>query len=549
MRKLVFKSSRIKDIKIDVPGSKSLSIRALFIASLANGTTKISDIVFCDDVNCVIEALKNLGIRIVKKKNHLEVFGKSGKFKKPAKELFVGDSGLGLRFLTALGLLTKFKIIVNGNRRLMERPIEDLKKSLKLFKDGKFRISGGKSSQFLSAILIIAPLLNKNIQIAVAGKLVSKPYIDMTIETMNNFGVNVENLNYKQFIIKSGQKYHAKNYKVKADATQAVYFSALSEIHKKKITTIKPEINIKKIKFGNINDMNDTPDSAITIAVLSALNKGKTAINNIKNLRYKECDRIKAVVTELKKLNINCRELKDGFEIEGNPKKINKSTVIETYNDHRIVMSFAVLGTKLDGLQILNPDCVSKSYPGFFDDLKKTGARFKIKEIPNIVLTGMRGSGKSTIGKIIAKKLEYKFVDIDKVIENNEKTTISEIVKKHGWPYFREKERLAVKTIYKQKNMVVATGGGTILDKNNEILLKKLGKIVFINKDLDELEKNIRKDIINRPFITNKKTLKQEIKLLWKERQKRYIESANIIIKFDKNIGIEEKSEKIIMEA
>ncbi|MBN1494590.1 hypothetical protein JW911_02505 [Candidatus Peregrinibacteria bacterium] len=548
MRKVIFKSSRIKNVKITLPGSKSLSIRALFIASLADGITKLYNIVYCDDVNYIIDALKNLGIKIIKKKNHLEVIGAKGKFKKPNKKLYIGYSGLGLRFLTALSFLTKFKIQIEGGKRLMVRPIKDLEKSLKSYKNGLFKISGWQSSQFLSAILIIAPLLDKNIKILVSEKLVSRPYIDMTIKIMKDFGVKVENINYKEFIIKKGQNYHASSYNINGDATQAVYFSVLSKLHMKKITTIKPELNIKEIKFGAENDLNNSPDSAIAVAILAALNKGKTKIINIENLRYKECDRIKSTVMELKKINIKCKELKDGFEIEGNPKKIKNTVLIDSHNDHRMVMSFALLGTKLSGLQILNPDCVSKSYPIFFNDLKSTGAKFSIKKIPNIILTGMRGSGKSTIGKIIANKLGYKFIDLDKEIEKHEKMAITEIVKQHGWAYFREKEKQAVKKLINKKDVVIATGGGTILDNNNKKLLKKFGKIIFINRNLIELEQNIKNDKIKRPFITNQKTLKEELRQLWKERKALYKKNADLIMNFNKNIGIEEKSEKIIME-
>ena len=554
MQKVVFLKSKLKPAKINVPGSKSASIRALFIAALGKGTTKIYNTGFCDDVDHFINGLKELGVKIISTKKHLEVHGKGGKFKNPQKPLFVGNSGLALRFFTALNLPAKFRISLSGDERTKKRPVKDLEKSIKEFKSkesGCFKISGGKSSQFISALLIIAPLLNKNIEIVTTGKIVSKPYIDMTMEMMRDFGVKVENKNYKKFIIKAGQKYNRGSYKVGGDTTNAVYFAAISSLHNINITTIQPEIDIKKIKFGKKNDLNDYPDSAMTVAILAALNKGKTKVINVENLKHKECDRIKATINGLKKLNIQCRELKDGFEItgtKGQHKKINKNALIESYNDHRIVMSFAVLGTKLPGLQILNPDCVSKSYPGFFDDLKKTGAKFAIQNIPNIILTGMRGSGKTTIGKIIADKLKYQFIDIDEQIEKHEKMTISKMVKQFGWAYFRKKEHEAIKQIYKLKNIVVAAGGGAITDERNIELLKKIGKIIFLKCPLKTLERRIKNNMRGRPPLTKEAQIKHEIKKIWDERKDKYRSTADLTIDSSDNLSLNKIAETIILK-
>ena len=582
MQKARIKPSKIIPKEIHIPGSKSFTNRALLIASLAKGRSVLINPLFSDDTNHMINALKELGVNIEKDKNkNLIIEGKNGNFTDPKKKLFLGNAGTAVRFLTALLTICPFKGMITGNNRMQERPIKDLVKALRdlgakietvkkngcpplrikgnILPGGKVKISGKISSQYISALLMIAPYAQKNVTITIKDKLVSKPYIDMTLQIMNYFGVEIENNSYKSFKIKSGQKYKAQEYTIEGDASSASYFYALENLHNIKIpikninpNTIQADIHfldvMKKLKNGPLGeiDLNHMPDAAMTVAIMCCFVKGKSILRNIANLKVKETNRIHALVTELKKIGVDCKELDDGIKINGNPEKLQGNALIETYDDHRMAMCAALLATKIPNIQILNPDCTNKTYPHFFKDLQSLGIKITKEKIPNIYLTGMRGSGKSSIGKIIAKKIGYKFIDTDSEIEKQEKLLIPELIKKKNWFYFRKKEKYIVRHFAKQNNTVIATGGGVILDKENVERLKKHGKIIFLKCDLTELEARISKSS-NRPPLTNKKSLKEELEELWNKRKEKYLSSADVIFNTTSNQSLEEKAENIIM--
>jgi len=409
--------------QIKIPGSKSITNRALLMASLAKGKSVLRDPLFSDDTKIMIDALKELGVKIEKDKKNLIIHGKAGAFKKIKKELFLGNAGTAVRFLTAISSLIPGKTIITGDERMQERPIQDLINGLNQlninaksinenkcppieipfqeFKGGTCEIRGSKSSQYFSALLMLAPLSShKNTTINVKGKLVSKPYVDTTIELLKKFGIKVENKNYKSFKIKAKQQYEAIDLEIEGDASSATYFLGLAAATNKKITitnigtdsiqgdsefykilekmgcevlateksiTVKGPTKLKNL--GEIN-MNGMPDASMTLAILASISEGETTITGIRNLRLKECNRIEALVKELKKCGIYAKELKNGIKIIGREARMAE---IETYNDHRMAMSFAILSKINPGIEILNPDCVNKSYPGFWKDFEKLG--------------------------------------------------------------------------------------------------------------------------------------------------------------------------------
>lgn len=548
---------------VAIPGSKSYTNRALVLAALADGISTLRNPLFSDDTIYTIEALKKLGIKIDRIGDDLTVNGMGGKFTAPPKRLFLGNAGTGIRFLTALLSITGFKCNITGNNRMQQRPIKDLLKGLRDLgvkvessnkngcppiknkgngiKGGEIELSGKISSQYLSALLMLAPYAERDVIINIKDDLVSKPYIDMTIQIMKDFGITLENSDYSKFTIKAKQKYKPQDYKIEGDASSATYFYALEKLHDIKLdirnindnslqADIKFERLVSKQQIPDLLDLNDMPDAAMTVAIMAAFKKGRTKITNIANLRLKETDRIKALVTELNKVGCDARELEDGIEINGDPSKLHGNVMIETYDDHRMAMCFAVLATRIPNVQILNPECTSKTYPNFFEHLNNIGIKTEIKEMPNIYLTGMRGSGKSTVGKQIAKILLRQFLDSDNEIEAQEKMTITNMVKKKSWFHFRKKEKYVIRRLAKMPNTVIATGGGVILDKDNVAVLKKNGKIVFLNFNLDTLEKRLEKKMKNRPALTKQKSLRDELKELWVKRKDKYLNSADIII-------------------
>jgi|TARA_Y100000310_G_scaffold22431_1_gene21526 3-phosphoshikimate 1-carboxyvinyltransferase len=401
--------------EVEIPGSKSYTNRALLVSALANGKSIIRNPLISDDTKYMISALREFGIKIIRKINYFEVYGTSGKIKTPKKGIFVRNTGTAMRFLTGFASLAKGRVILTGDKSMQKRPIQDLLSGLKKlgvntrsknkcppvtinggnFIGGKTNLQGAKSSQYLSSILMAAPYAKNNVEVDVVN-LTSKPYIDVTLDVMKEFGVKVINKNYRKFIVKINQKYKAKKYAVEGDASSASYFFGAAAITKGKVKVkninpksvqgdvhfadvlekmgckVKKGKNFIELKGGNLRgvsvDMNNMPDTVQTLGVVACFAKGNTIITNIGNLRKKETDRIKALATELRKIGAKVRELKGGLLIK--PNKLHGAE-IKTYNDHRMAMSFAIAGLRINDIKIQNPDCVAKSFPNFWEKFEE----------------------------------------------------------------------------------------------------------------------------------------------------------------------------------
>lgn len=405
--------------KISIPGSKSYTNRALFIATLSGSKVKITNPLISDDTRAMINCLKTLGIKILIRDNHLEVLNNIKSIKNLLFNLDANESGTTIRFLLALATIIPGVKTLHGKEGLNKRPIGDLVEGLRqlgadikyLGKEGyppvivsssklnpgTIKIKGSISSQYISAILMVAPLVGE-VTIQVVGKQISKPYIDMTIDIMEKFGAQVTK-KHKDYIVQEGQRYNAKRYVVEGDLSSASYFLAIAALTKSTITledinssskqadtrfakiledmgnkiiSGKNQITIigKDVKPVNV-DMADCPDQIQTLAVLSAFAKGTTTISGVKSLRIKETDRLAALQNELEKMGIKTKVSDNTLIIHGgNP----KAAVIDTYGDHRMAMSFAVAQIKLPQLRVKNPGVVSKTFPDFwrqFSKLKK----------------------------------------------------------------------------------------------------------------------------------------------------------------------------------
>ena len=411
-RKILPLNEGIK-LNINVPGSKSLTHRALIVAALAEGESLLKNLLLAEDTLLTISALKQMGIKIETLNNTAKIYGKNGKISSPKNPIYLGNSGTSMRLLTAICALGKGQFILTGNERMQQRPIQPLIDALKIWKvdaytekdngcppviikadgikGGKTQIDASISSQFVSGLLLAAPYAENDCIIEVKGRLSSRPYVDLTLKVMKDFGIQVENKDYQYFFVPKGN-YKAKDYIIEGDCSTASYFWAAAAILKGEVTVspinadsaqadigfvwilekmgCKVEIKENGIKVigkdlkGISVDMNNMPDVVPTLAVVAAFAKGVTEIKNVAHLRYKECDRLHALANELKKIGINVEEKKGGLIIEGGKPH---GTIIETYNDHRIAMSFAIAGLKVPGIEIINPDCVKKSFPGFWE--------------------------------------------------------------------------------------------------------------------------------------------------------------------------------------
>ncbi len=408
---LAIKTKKWINAVIEAPPSKSYTQRALVIAALAKGKSVIKNPLFSDDTNYMVRALKNFGVKIERSGNNLLINGANGRLKQPKSSVFVGNAGTAMRFLTAIAAISEGETTITGDKRMQQRPIQDLLDALgslgvrcesnkgfppvKIyggsFRGGNVRLNGNASSQYLSSILMCAPYAKKNVAISLTGRLASRPYVNMTIDAMKKFGVDAKNVNYKKFIVKNIRKYKSRNYEIEGDATNASYFFAAAAITKGKIMVknINPNSKQGDLKFVGIlkkmgcgvkmgknfiqvegrslkgadADMNEMPDIVPTLAVTSLFADSTTVIRNAPNLRLKETDRLKALAFELRKIGANVEELPDGLRIRR--KRLQKA-IIETYNDHRMAMSFAVAGLAISGVRIKNPACVSKSFPDFW---------------------------------------------------------------------------------------------------------------------------------------------------------------------------------------
>ncbi|MBI2314917.1 3-phosphoshikimate 1-carboxyvinyltransferase [Candidatus Daviesbacteria bacterium] len=572
---------------VEIPGSKSYTNRALFIASLVGPPVKILKPLISDDTKAMIRCLEILGVKISFKNNCLEVLGNLQNIPNHIYHLNAGLSGTTLRFLLALSTVIPGTKILFGEEGLNKRPIEELVSALRQLgakieylekagyppikilptklKPGIITIKGSISSQYVSALLMIAPLVGR-VTINIQGKQISTPYIDMTIDIMKYFGIEIVNNQYKKYQVKSLKKYSSKKYLVEGDLSSAAYFLAIAALTKSKITVknINPsskqadmkfvqilkelgnEVNFllrnkisfdknqititgKEVKPVNV-DMADCPDQIQTMAVLAAFTKGITKIYGISSLRIKETDRVFALKTELKKMNIKTKVTKNTLTIfGGNPKPAS----IDTYGDHRMAMSFAVAGAKLPGMKINNSEVVSKTFPDFWKKLNSIGMKTEAVNQKNIVLIGMRGSGKTTVAKILAKKLNTQYLELDEILVKKMNMSIMQIVDKYGWDFFRDKESEIVQQVSDRRNLVISTGGGVILRPKNIEALKRNGLLIFLNASVKTLSNRIGGKIgydPKMPALTNKKNSQAEIAYIFKQREELYKQAADQII-------------------
>ncbi|MDM3868762.1 3-phosphoshikimate 1-carboxyvinyltransferase [Proteus faecis] len=411
---------------INLPGSKSVSNRALLLAALAKGKTRLTNLLDSDDIRHMLNALKALGVKYQLSNNNTvcDIEGLGGEFKIHSPlELFLGNAGTAMRPLAAALNLGQHDIILTGEPRMKERPIGHLVDALRQggakidyleqkdyppirlrggFLGGNVEVDGSVSSQFLTALLMTAPLAEQDTTITIKGELVSKPYIDITLALINTFGGKIENQDYQCFVIKGGQQYQSpEKYLVEGDASSASYFLAAAAIKGGTVrvtgigkNSLQGDIHFAsvlekmgaKVRWGDDYiecergtlkgidmDMNTIPDAAMTIATTALFAEGETVIRNIYNWRVKETDRLAAMATELQKVGAIVEEGHDYLKVT--PPKQLITADIETYNDHRIAMCFSLVALSDTPITILEPGCTAKTFPDYFEKLETLSKR------------------------------------------------------------------------------------------------------------------------------------------------------------------------------
>ena len=413
--------SRLKG-EVKIPPSKSMAHRAIICAALSDGLCIIENIDYSDDIIATIDAMNSLGATIVKYKHHIEVIGAFGNVKK-AKETRIIDcneSGSTLRFLVPISLLFEGSSKFIGRGNLGKRPLTTYynifdnqgieysyeKDNLNLVINGKlqadtFEVEGNVSSQFITGLLFTLPLLKEDSKIVITTEMESKGYIDLTLRAMNDFGIEIINNDYKEFIIKGNQKYNARNYRVEGDYSQAAFFLCADGLGNdvlckdldlnslqgdKEVIDILERMNVvfnandtgvmgitKDELVSTVIDGSQCPDIIPVLTAVAALSKGTTEIINAGRLRIKECDRLAAVTSELNKLGANIVEKEDGLIVTG-VEKLQGGVEVWSHKDHRIAMTLAIASTRCEEPIIIQDyECIAKSYPHFFDDFKALG--------------------------------------------------------------------------------------------------------------------------------------------------------------------------------
>jgi len=408
-----------RETEVQAPPAKAYTLRAIIISSLAEGVSTIRNPLLGEDQLNLIECLRGLGVKIEQKKDRLIIHGTNGKLKPVEKVINAGESGVTMNVLSSVASLSDKPVTLTGAEGLLARPIDEvingliqlqcdieyqdktgfppiLLKSTEI-QGGTAEMSGKKTSQYFSSLTLAAPLAKKDVKLICTDIMSEKPYYDITVDMMSAFGVEVTNNDYKEMLIKSGQQYQSRDFTIEGDYSSASFFMLSAAICKSKITISglnreskqgdRKFLNYLEKMGCNINwhekdvaiegnelrpikvNMIDTPDLVPPLAIAAAFAEGKSTFTGVGQLRYKECNRLEAVVTELEKMGIRSNYDEDNLYIEGNRKNIHGAE-INTYNDHRIAMSFAIAGLAVSNQIITDKKCVAKSFPDFWQRME-----------------------------------------------------------------------------------------------------------------------------------------------------------------------------------
>jgi 3-phosphoshikimate 1-carboxyvinyltransferase len=410
---------RPPDCTVQVPGSKSITNRALLIAALARGQSVLDGALFSDDTRYMAESWRRLGVAVEEDRaaQRFRVHGCGGELPAREAQLYAGNAGTAMRFLVAALCLGHGTFRIDGTPRMRQRPIADLLDALRQLganvrgespgdcppveiraaglRGGQARIAADKSSQFLSAVLQVAPYTRDGVILETAGEMIALPYIDMTIAVMSAFGVQVKRDGYRRYVIEP-QVYRGRRYAIEPDASSAHYFLAAAAITGGRVridglgsASLQGDVRFADVlermgarvqrgaDFLEVQgtqdldgidvDMNAISDTAPTLAAIAVFARRPVTIRNVAHLRLQESDRLHAVATELQRLGVRVEEHPDRLTVH--PSK-PQPAVIETYDDHRIAMSFALLGLRTAGIAIRDPGCVGKTFPDYFERLE-----------------------------------------------------------------------------------------------------------------------------------------------------------------------------------
>lgn len=597
------------------PGSKSISNRAMVLAALSGGETRLTNLLSSDDTRYMQAALEQLGAAKFSwnEDGSLSVRG-TGTLTNPGtdKEVFLGNAGTAARFLTSVVTLVSGSdpIVITGNERMKVRPIGPLVDALRSngtsvdylandgclplsirpgFRGGRVELSAKVSSQYVSSLLMIAPYAKEPVHLFLTGdKVISELYIDMTTAMMKTFGISVEKISTNEYRIPLGRYKAPAEYEIESDASSSTYPLALGallgiEVHIPNIgsssvqgdarfakevlepmgchvTQTSTSTTVKGPKIGTLEaldsiDMESMTDAFLTATVLAATTKGDMSITGIANQRVKECNRIAAMIHELHKFGVTkSSELPDGLTIVGtgleglkDPARDHLGDGIDTYDDHRIAMSFSLLAAVTPGKTlVLDKGCTSKTWPDWWDVLARdfgvvlSGAdelperpRATIDGESSILVVGMRGAGKTTMGSLAAQILGRPFIDLDDMLEEDHGRKIPIITAEDGWPSFRQKELVTLQKFIetRSRGWVAACGGGIVETPACVEILAQFaqsgGIVLQIHRDIDRIVQFLASDTTRPSWNIAKGSTAEEIYAVWQKRRTSFEKIAN----------------------
>ncbi|MCK6512848.1 3-phosphoshikimate 1-carboxyvinyltransferase [Myxococcota bacterium] len=563
-------------------GSKSYTNRALVMAALAQGETHLWNISEGDDSRALLGAFTQMGIGWERVGDGLRVLGRGGDLPRYSGVIDVGAAGTTMRFLIALcSLLPESEVILRGSARMHQRPVGDLVGALRALGadiayvgregcppvrirggnvrgSGPVRVSGEISSQFLTAMLQIAPVVEGGLDIRVEGALVSRSYVEMTLASLRHFGVEVQQEEMQRFVVPA-QPIRGRDLRIEGDASGASYLwglAALSQgcvrVSPLGLDSLQGDAQFSRIleQMGCIVrsgegeagpwievegtqrlcgvkvDMEQMPDTAQTLAVIAAFAEGPTEMTGLQTLRHKETDRLAALCCELGKMGVFAEATHEALRIVP-PVSTRRGAQIATYEDHRMAMAFAMAATRLSGMEILEAQVVSKSFPDYWACLRSFGIA-SLVDIPlRVILVGFMGSGKSVVARVLSERLGYDWIEADQeILASSGRTSIAEIFAVDGEPHFRLLERAFLASVEKRQRVVISTGGGAVMEDANVRALRAGGGVLcYLETPFEVIAERLR-NIADRPLFRDG----TQAEALYRLRAPRYVQVADLTI-------------------
>ncbi len=562
-------------VSLTLPESKSHANRALIVAVLTEGETILNGVARCDDVLVMIRNLQKMGFDIQwmdRAKGVVRVQGGMPTQRKHRPVILdCHNAGTTLRFLVSLTSIVAGKWLVTGNHHMKKRPIKPLVDALCTLgvpissAEGgtpPVHITGGgalkssveidasMSSQYLSSLLMIAPMLPDGLTIHMKEEIASEQYVRLTEQVMRDFGISIKKENNCYTI--PHQSYHSpKKYTIEGDWSAAGPWLALNAITRSSITFTNlnphstqsdralPSIIETMKKNEDITiDCTHVPDQLMNLCVIAAHRSAKTTFIGAKNLRLKECNRLQVITQELSKLGVPIHEHDDGVIVDGSyipPHPENHPITLNPSADHRMVMAFAIIGMIRGGVLIEDPKCVQKSYSNFFQDLKKV-----LKNTRPIAIIGMRGVGKSSLARRIASLYQLPCVDTDRLIAKHIGSELSPFIIHNGWSAFRQVEAKIIAEAM-QHGRVISLGGGAIETESVRQLLQEKAIVLWISADASTIIHRLEHAKKKRPSLTGKSHT-EEVPEILKKRNPLYESLADITIDGNQDFSVQEQS-------